>query len=221
MFDDDTTEGRIFRLSARDTPKGASLLKGLEQRWWGLSTKGALPLRRNVSAGMIGDALPHAFIAERVAPGHARLRVAGRKLSDLVGTEARGMPLSCLIDTGSRSLLSQRLEQVFSRPAIVDVPVFATRGIGFSALRGRLLMLPLEGDDGTVDRMLGALLLDGATNRRPRRLQIDEAAHWRCDPFERKSPKESLKAINGDLPRLAPRPERGKVALRLVVDNDA
>lgn len=220
MKDDDTDRGRIFRLAARHTPSAAApILKSLEQRWWALSEGTALPRRRNVTAGMIGDALPHAFIAERVAAGHVRLRVAGRRLSDLVGTEARGMPLSCLIEPESRAVLSARLELVFARPALVDLPVFAPRSLGQPALSGRLLLLPLEGDDGEVDRALGALLIDGATGRRPRRLRIDPAAQWRCDSVTRMLSAE-LHAINAPAPQIQRRKD-GRPALRLVVNNDA
>lgn len=190
--------GRVFELFTRprhpqatQPATGDKPLAQLEQNWWALAQRGTLPRRRDVSARVIGDALPYAFIAERIAPGHARLRVAGRRLSDLVGTEARGMPMSCLIDPSARGDFAKRLETVFATNSIVAFPLYAPRSIGRPELRAKLLILPLLSDHDRTDRALGALWFDGEIGHRPRRLQIEANANWRRDLFVATPPPAS------------------------------
>lgn len=80
-------------LSARHLPAGGPLLHDLEAHWRAVRGGRALPARSDLDPAALDAVLPWAFVAERVAPGVARLRVAGRKLTELLGMEARGMPL--------------------------------------------------------------------------------------------------------------------------------
>lgn len=204
-------------LMQRDSDAIRATLARLEQSWWSVADASGVAPRRAITAQLIGPALPHAFIAERIAPGHARIRVAGQELASIVGTELRGMPLSCLLGVESRTLFADRLAICFERPAIVDMPLHAPRRFARPALDGRMLLLPLMGDDGIIDRLLGALVLDGEIGHRPRRLEIDQSAPWRRDTLTGPRPQR-LRAIAGGAhlrrSAYAPRPE-----LRLVVDN--
>lgn len=215
---DDRTGDDVITLSTRQPTVGRSMLADLEQTWWRLASVDGLPRRRNVNAATMGAALPHGFIAERIAPGHARFRVAGRHISELMGSEARGMPLSCMFNPASRALFAARLEQVFETPAVVDIPLVCPRGIGRARLGGRMLILPLASDDGTVNRAMGAVFMDGPVGTHPRRCDIPEADAWRCDPFT--PVRSTLSAIPGDrvIPRPAARRESGGF-LKLVVNN--
>lgn len=221
IFDfSDLRPGPPEALSASHPVRGASVLQSLEQAWWALAGPRALPRRADITAQVIGQALPYAFIAERIAPGHARLRIAGRRISALVGCEARGMPLSCVMAADQRALFATRLETAFARPAIVDLPVASPRGIGRPALSGRLLLLPLAGhdpDDAPAPMALGALLVDGAYGAKPRRLRLDAEAAWRCDPVTR-PPAPALHALQGGA-RLRRAHSTRPAGLRLVVDN--
>lgn len=130
---------------------------------------GVPPLRSKIDPRGIADALEQTFLAERVAPGIARFRLAGMHLADIMGMDARGMVLSTLFDPGSRAELATTLETVFVRPAIVEIALEAERGLGRPALEARMLLLPLRSDDGRTNLALGCLATDGALGRSPRR----------------------------------------------------
>jgi hypothetical protein len=124
--------------------------------------------------------LDRIFLAEEIAPGMARLRLAGQSLCGLMGMEVRGMPLSALFEPMSRGPLEAPLARVFTGDAAVTVDLCAESGIGRPALAGRLLLLPLAGLDGRPDMTLGCLSLTGETGRTPRRLILQR---WTAEPL--------------------------------------
>ena len=144
----------------------------VEAYWQALRGTRLMPARSEVDPRRIEDALEHAFLLERIAPRHGRLRIAGRHLCDLAGTEVRGMPLSALFDATGRTALGEALEQVMDGPGLVTLDIAAPAGLGRAALEGRLLMFPLRSDLGDVSRVLGCLETTGAIGRPPRRLQV-------------------------------------------------
>ena len=141
--------------------------------YWSSMRKGhAVPRRTDIDPRGIEALLENAFIAEKIAPGLARLRIAGTHLSDLMGMEVRGMPISAFIAPEQRELLSELLVEVFDRPAIVKINLESPSGVGRRALKGTLLMLPLRSDLGDTSRALGCFLTDGLVGRTPRRFDI-------------------------------------------------
>lgn len=141
--------------------------------YWSSMRKGqVVPRRTDIDPRGIEALLENAFIAEKIAPGLARLRIAGTHLSDLMGMEVRGMPISAFIAPEHRTTLSELLVEVFDRPAIVKINVESPAGIGHRALKGTLLMLPLRSDLGDTSRALGCFLTDGLIGRTPRRFNI-------------------------------------------------
>lgn len=134
--------------------------------------EGEPPLRSAVDPRGISGALEHAFIADRVAPGVARFRLAGAAICDLMGMDVRGMPMLTLIDPPERAAFGPALETAMMAPAILEMTLEGERGIGRPALQGMLLMLPLLRSDGGAGMALGCLALVGATGRAPRRFAI-------------------------------------------------
>ena len=63
---------------------------------------GTLPRRAEIDPRAIDSALADIFLIERIAPGLARFRVAGRRLSALMNMDVRGMPLSAIIAPAHR-----------------------------------------------------------------------------------------------------------------------
>lgn len=214
----DDESGKLITLSSRQKVVGQSALAELEQAWWKLAgPDGGVPLRRDVSAVTMGSAISSGFILERIAPGHGRLRVAGRRICDMMGTEARGMPLSALMSAAARPVLAEQLNHVFDNSAIVDLPLEAVRRMQFKRMRGRMLLLPLRDDQGEVTRALGAVMFDEPKIDAPLRCVIPENVTWRVEPF--KMARHGLEMIEGDR-RLPRRPIAGEApALRLVVNN--
>lgn len=207
-------------LSTRAGPKGGSVLAQVEAYWLSLRGARLLPLRSDVDPARIDSALPHAFILERVAPGVARMRVAGQALSGYLGADARGMPISAFFTATARPRLREQLDRAFDLPAIVDLPLVSARGPLRQPLSGRLLILPLLGRDDGANRALGALLLDGPAARGPRQFDIPEDGAMRCEELTapRVVPRRVVAVSGGDadVPRLAP---SERPWLRLVVSN--
>lgn len=133
---------------------------------------GGVPLRSAVDPRGIAGTLACAFLADRVAPGIARFRLAGAVLHDLMGMDVRGMPMLTLIDPPSRTGFARALEVALTAPAILEMWLEAGRGIGRPALTARLLLLPLLRADGGLGLALGALALSGNIGRTPRRFAV-------------------------------------------------
>ena len=141
--------------------------------YWSSMRKGHdVPRRTDIDPRGIEALLENAFIAEKIAPGLARLRIAGTHLSDLMGMEVRGMPISALIAPEQRDDLAELLVELFDRPAIVKVNLESPAGVGRRTLKGTLLLLPLRSDLGDTSRALGCFLTDGLIGRAPRRFNI-------------------------------------------------
>ncbi|MEM9248270.1 MAG: PAS domain-containing protein [Pseudomonadota bacterium] len=149
-------------------------LTQLERYWQDLRGSRLVPARSEVDPRHIEDVLDCAFIVERIAPGMARFRVAGMHLSDLMGMEVRGMPLSAFFTPDARRTLSDGLEHAFDDPAVVRLSLQAETSIGRPEMEGRLLLLPLKSDFGDVSRALGCMVTRGATGRTPRRFEITD-----------------------------------------------
>ena len=76
-------------------------------------------MRADIDPRGIEPLISSAFIAERIAPGVVRLRVAGMHLNDLMGMEVRGMPLTTFIAPSDRDAFALRLVDLFDGPAIL------------------------------------------------------------------------------------------------------
>jgi len=143
-----------------------------EDYWASKCPDGDIPYRAQIDPRGIEAFLSNAFVCERVAPGMARLRIAGMHLSDIMGMEVRAMPLSCLIAPEDRERFAAAVVELFDRPARVVVTLEAEGGFGRPALSGRMLLLPLRSDLGDISRALGCLLIHGPIGRTPRRFRI-------------------------------------------------
>jgi len=189
--------------------------------WEGLRRPGILPRRDQIDPRGIAGALEQVFLVERIAPGLARFRLAGMGISDLMGMDVRGMPLSALFDPGARDRLAPALETVFSEAGALDLWMEAERGIGRPAIEARMLLLPLLSTRGVTDLALGCLALEGQIGRVPRRFAISallgETMGQPALPAVRRAVVAGLaEAPAVFVPQQAPRPPRGRPQLRLV-----
>ena len=216
MGDGDEEIGRpaakVTALSSRDRPSGRSILQDLEEHWRELKAASEhLPRREDVDTARIAGALPHAFVLERAAAGVARLRIVGRALSNVLGTEARGLPLSVFFTPASRDILRRWLERCFDAPAIVELTAEARQGVFRAPLAGRLLLLPMLDRDGQVTRALGGFVVE--SNKRTAIVKFDLAeAPSRFQILPAAAPPAWATPLQGVAE--PPRPY-----LRLVVDN--
>ena len=97
------------------------LLTGLAEvraYWEGLRTGAGLPRRNQIDPRGMADCLDKVFLIERIAVGHARFRLAGMALNDVMGMDVRGMPFSTLFEPVARTRVTHELEQVFTAPSV-------------------------------------------------------------------------------------------------------
>lgn len=162
------------------TPEGEQILQRVERHWEKMRKMGPVPAQLSLSPEPLDNALSHCFVLERVGATIARFRVAGQALTHLMGMEARAMPLSALFSAEGREALGPLVNSCCEGPEIVEIPLIASRGLGRSSMRGRLLMLPLKDRDGDVTRLFGCIVSDTPPGRRVMRFDIDRQIPIRC-----------------------------------------
>jgi hypothetical protein len=129
-------------------------------------------MRSQVDPRGIEDSLENAFLLERIAPSMAKIRVAGSHLSDLMGMQIAGMPLSSLIAPADRDRFGQAVTRLFADPAIIRLELRAEGGFGKPDLEGHMILMPLRSDFGDLTRALGAIVTNGRIGRTPRRFSV-------------------------------------------------
>lgn len=168
---------QLLHIADYGSPHPAQIMSELRSYWEGLRQGRAIPARAEVEPRGIRRALDYTFILERIAPGAARFRLAGRHLVELLGMEVRGMPVCSFMNTNSRGRLSDVLECVFRGPQIAEIHMESTASYGRPRLEGRMLLLPLRSDLGDVTRVLGCLISKGQIGQGPRRFDLLEDLH--------------------------------------------
>jgi hypothetical protein len=134
-----------------------------------------VPPHAGIDPRGIERALAQVFVGERVAPGQLRLRVAGSHLAGIAGTDPRGLPLSVFFEPAARGALAAAVMRAFGGPGPVALRLSTPWSVLAPPMRGDLLLLPLRGESGEVDRMLGALATEGRIGTAPRRFLIEDA----------------------------------------------
>jgi hypothetical protein len=162
----------VVTMAHQSTSSGFSALAQVEAYWEALRGARLMPNRAEIDPRGIEGALEYSFIVERIAPGIARLRIAGSHLNDLMGMEVRGMPLTSFITAGSRRQVSDTLEEVFETPATCTLHLVSEASASQSPLEARMLLMPLKSDLGDVSRILGVLVSQGEIGRSPRRFDV-------------------------------------------------
>lgn len=168
----DRNPRNVVAMTDFQADSGFSALSQIEGYWQALRGTRMMPKRAEIDPRGIESALEYTFILERIAPGMARLRIAGSHLSDLMGMEVRGMPLTSLVSPEGRRQLSDTLEEVFQRPSVSEIRLISPAGFDKPALEARMILLPLKSDLGDVSRALGCFVARGIIGRKPRRFDI-------------------------------------------------
>lgn len=171
-------------------------IAALDAYWHALKGNRLVPLRADVDPRGIEAALDYSFIVERVASGVVRFRLAGSQLSELMGMDVRGMPLTSLITPDSRDEMCEAIEAVFEGPEILEVGLVSEAGAQRQKLLGQIILLPLMSDLGDISRALGCLPTRGAMGRAPRRFAV--AAKPKRTPLDGLMPKRSDRRRTGE-----------------------
>lgn len=162
----------VVTMSDYQPETGFSAVAQVEAYWEAVRGSRLLPKRSDIDPRGIEQALEFAFILERIAPGIARLRIAGGHLTDLMGMEARGMPLTAFFMPEARPIVSDLLEVVFQTPAVGSLRLTSAGGAQRQPLEARMVLLPLKSDLGDVSRVLGCCVSKGDIGLAPRRFDI-------------------------------------------------
>ena len=191
----------------------------VEAYWEGLRDGRLMPARAEVDPRGIADALEQAFIFEKIAPGLARVRLAGRHLNDLMAMELRGMPVSALFLPEARREVARILDEVMDTPAVVRLSLISERGFGRAPLIARMILMPLRDGHGAPTRIFGALQAVGRIGRGPSRFCVQDVETRPVSPAQARRP---VGAAYAPAPATGPRPNpKGTApALRLVHDAD-
>lgn len=172
MTSDDVTSDNVVEIGPVRARVLFPALGKVEAYWEGLRDGRAMPARAEVDPRGIADVLEFAFVLERVAPGVARIRLAGMHLDDLMAMSVRGMPITAMFLPEARRELQQVIENVLETPAVVRLTLGSDRGFTRPPLDGQMMLLPLRDAHGNVTRILGALETRGKIGRGPRRFMI-------------------------------------------------
>ncbi|MDJ0821061.1 MAG: PAS domain-containing protein [Paracoccaceae bacterium] len=159
-------------MTNREKQKRRAPLRRVESYWHALCGADEVPLRSQIDPRGLEGSLENAFLVERIAPSLAKLRVAGGHMSDLMGMEVAGMPLSTFIAPSDRDRLADAIKAFFADPAILKIELQAETGFNKPAMQAEMILLPLRSDMGEVSRGLGALVSTGRIGRTPRRFTI-------------------------------------------------
>jgi hypothetical protein len=201
---------------------GDMILQSVEQHWRSLRKGTDVPQRIDLTPGPVSAGLAHCFVLERVTPSVARFRVAGQAIHTLLKMEPRGMPISALFTPAGRQMLAPIIHDVCENAEICEIPLIAYTGFGRSPLRGRLLLLPLRHDGDTINRMFGALVVDGKVGRQTLRFEFDQSIAIRTQtiqPVIRTVHEIMSKPDDIVVPQPKMRQQGPWPALRLVIDN--
>ncbi len=168
-----TTKTSVLDLTERKAQQRYAPLSQIEGYWNALRGNRPMPLRSEIDPRGLKGALEYCFVLERIAPGLARMRVAGSHMGDLMGMEVRGMPISSFLTAASRQEFGKMLEEVFETPATAVVDLTAESGFGRPRLSARMILMPVRSDLGDTSRILGGFVTDGKIGRAPRRFNVD------------------------------------------------
>lgn len=146
--------------------RSLSPIRQAEAYWSALRVDGDIPHRSDIDPRGLGNILEYTFVLERIAPGIARFRLAGRHLSKVSGMEVRGMPLTALFSGNARAEIGATLEHIFDTPAIAELDLSAQRRFARAPLEARMILLPLLSDFGEVSRALGVLVTESDPDKR-------------------------------------------------------
>ena len=165
-------EHNVVSMTDYQPESGYAAIAQIEAYWEALRGSRMVPKRSEIDPRGIEGALENAFIVERIAPGIARMRIAGSHLTDLMGMEVRGMPLTALFSATARPQISEMLEDVFQAPGVASFKLNAPAAPDQPEGEARMILLPLKSDLGDVSRLLGCLVFRGQIGLTPRRLDI-------------------------------------------------
>ena len=196
------------------------IIKDLFTYWENLRADRLAPARSEIDPRKIKGTLEHTFILETVSNGPPRFRLAGIEVCDLLGMELRGMPAHALIEDVERDGFNETLALVLKTPHIVELRLEGQIA-GGRFVQGRMILLPLQDENGQMTRILGAATLDQELLRPPVRFSITRRTVTRivsgqAMPLHSRVEGGFAEAPHGFAHQKRPRPVRMRPNLKIV-----
>ncbi len=141
--------------------------------WEQLRAGRMAPMRSEIDPRQINSALGHTFILETDRVGGIRFRLAGINICDLLGMELRGMPAHALIDPMFRESFDNALATMAEDPRKIELRL-SGHGIHHAHITARMVLLPMQGPDGKITRILGGIAVRSPLFDPPLRFEITE-----------------------------------------------
>lgn len=133
--------------------------RALHELWTKLRAGRDAPYKAEVSADRLGTALSaHMFVLESLSRGAFRIRQAGAALYDIFGMDLRGIGAEAIVEEASRARFLALADDALDRCGAGIAQGLMTGGAGESF---EIVLLPLRSDFGRIDRLLGAVHLQG------------------------------------------------------------
>lgn len=196
----------------------AEALDMIATYWSNCAVGAELPNRRDIDPRGMTGVLEYSFMLEMIAGGLARFRIAGQHLCEIMGMDVRGMPFSSLFQPSARDEMAQILETCTRQRCRIDVPLEMARKVFMPNRPVKMVLLPLMGETGRVDRILGAMVSDGSTGGAPQRLVRADAPVVHSRPLGQSKNPAAVPSILGVAKEKGPSVVRP--ALRLVYSAD-
>lgn len=193
-------ENKVTRLRPQSDFPGC---RDLEAYWDALRGTRIVPKRTDFDPRGIERTLTCTFVAERVAASVVRIRVAGSQLSDILGMDVRGMPITAFFDPEGRDQLAQTCRRLFDMPEKAVLELQAPGRLGRPALQARLVLLPMSDGQGQITRVVGCLEPAAQSGRVARRFSI---THVQMTALSGTSPQSERHSAPAYPVRPAPEP---------------
>lgn len=135
-------------------------------RYWNELRAGRdAPGRSEVDPRRISGSLETMFILEARDDGQMRFRLAGTRLCEWLGMEARGCMAEAVMAPGHEQELSDLARRVLRSPGVGVMRLRAVDNAG-TDWSGEALLLPLRSELGDLARVMGCVNLDAVDRRR-------------------------------------------------------
>ena len=139
-------------------------IRALYSYWERLRAGRPCPDRTEVDPRDIGSDARHLFVLEDLGGDNIRFRLAGSGLLESFGFDLRGMSARAIMEGRSRESFVALIAESIAEPGVGYARLTAPDG----ATTWEVVLLPLRGSFGTIDRVIGCLHPVSGTAPAPR-----------------------------------------------------
>lgn len=142
-----------YRLARREDEMIHHEIRALYSYWERLRAGRPCPERTEVDPRDIASDARHLFLLEDLGQGNIRFRLAGTGLLDAFGFDLRGMSARAIMEGRSRESFVALVSETLAEPGVGYARLTAPDG----ASVWEVVLLPLRGATGAIDRAIGCL----------------------------------------------------------------